>query len=35
MHGLKCIEELNDQFYLFEAVNDVLESIKVNQHEQV
>ena len=28
MHGLKCIEELNDQFKLFQAVNDVLESIK-------
>lgn len=28
MHGLKCIEQLNDQLELFKAVNDVLESIK-------
>ena len=27
MHGLKCIEQLNDQLELFRAVNDVLESI--------
>ena len=28
MHGLKMVEQLNDQFELFQAVNDVLESIK-------
>ena len=28
MHGLKCIEQLNDQLELFQAVNGVLESIK-------
>ena len=28
MHGLKCIEQLNDQLELFKAVNAVLESIK-------
>ena len=27
MHGLKCVEELNDQLKLFQAVNGVLESI--------
>lgn len=27
MHGLKCIEQLNDQFELFQAVNGVLESL--------
>ena len=27
MHGIKRIEQLNDQLELFEAVNDVLESI--------
>lgn len=27
MHGLKCIEQLNDQLELFQAVNGVLESI--------
>lgn len=29
MHGLKDIEELNGQLELFQAVNDVLESIKL------
>lgn len=29
MHGLKNIEELNGQLELFQAVNDVLESIKL------
>ena len=28
MHGLKMVEQLNDQLELFQAVNDVLESIK-------
>ena len=28
MHGLKCIEKLNDQIKLFEAVNDVLETLR-------
>lgn len=28
MHGLKCIEQLNDQLELFKAVNGVLESMK-------
>ena len=28
MHGLKCIEQLNDQIKLFEAVNDVLETLR-------
>ena len=28
MHGLKCIEQLNDQIELFKAVNGVLESIE-------
>ena len=28
MHGLKCVEQLNDQLELFKAVNGVLESIK-------
>lgn len=28
MHGLKCIEQLNDQLELFQAVNGVLESIE-------
>ena len=28
MHGLKCIEQLNDQLELFKAVNGVLESIE-------
>ena len=27
MHGLKCIEQLNDQLELFKAVNGVLESL--------
>lgn len=27
MHGLKCIEQLNDQLELFRAVNGVLESV--------
>ena len=27
MHGLKCIEQLNDQLELFQAVNGVLESL--------
>lgn len=27
MHGLKCIEQLNDQLKLFEAVNGVLETL--------
>ena len=27
MHGLKCIEQLNDQLELFRAVNGVLESL--------
>ena len=28
MHGLKCIEQLNDQLELFKGVNGVLESIE-------
>ena len=28
MHGLKCIEQLNDQLELFQALNGVLESIE-------
>ena len=28
MHGLKCIEQLNDQLELFRAVNGVLESVE-------
>lgn len=28
MHGLKCIEQLNDQLELFQAVNGVLESVE-------
>lgn len=28
MHGLKCIEQLNDQLELFQAVNCVLEAIE-------
>jgi hypothetical protein len=35
MHGLKCVEELNDQYKLFCAVNDVLESIEGAPDEQV
>ena len=27
MHGLKCIEQLNDQLELFQTVNGVLESL--------
>ncbi len=27
MHGMKCVEELNNQLTLFKAVNEVLESI--------
>ena len=27
MHGLKCVEQLNDQLELFEAVNGVLETL--------
>ena len=30
MHGLKCIEQLNDQLELFKAVNGVLESLDRN-----
>ena len=28
MHGLKCIEQLNEQLELFQAVNGVLESVE-------
>lgn len=31
MHGLKCVEQLNDQFELFKAVNGVLESIEFSE----
>lgn len=31
MHGLKCIEQLNDQLELFKAVNGVLESIEFSE----
>lgn len=31
MHGLKCIEQLNDQLELFQAVNGVLESIEFSE----
>ena len=34
MHGLKCIEQLNDQLELFQAVNGVLESLDwINQQQ--
>lgn len=28
MHGLKCIEQMNDQLELFQAINGVLESVE-------
>ena len=31
MHGLKCIEQLNDQLELFKAVNGVLESVEFSE----
>lgn len=31
MNDVKCIEQLNDQIKLFEAVNDVLETLRYYQ----